>query len=646
MLSSVRDIRYHTHGWPILGEGSSPYLPPVDEDNVYKHLGYSKIPLSEGMFLDKVVDAYSQFEYTTDYSTHSAYSIIEANPRNGSFYTFFKGLYLTFDDFNLEGYKFAIVLLSKTATENDQLNIKSYRNDVFKTLTIVCRFYVPDPILTTLERGANFYYLDRSLLYFSNTVYSTSVDLIDFGEALISVSLYDDISPKTYVDHFATNNWYFQSEGVNHIFVGRGNPVIFKNSFLELVDIDGNLTIYLSNTDDPTNPEYGIFITFLEVQDIKNDYFWCKEIHIKSIVTTDPSNTPQDPNDNIVSGNLELNVLEEYLKPNHGLIAQPQYKNLFYISKAIAFENAKYRKIVRSKANVARYAEISTANITKNLNDKPLLVTTSDGNTLNYSIGVVPPTETSIAISLEENNGVIEKLINPYIFPILRYGGLYTPVYKILNSYHDDQEFFIKNSLVNIPLTEQREILKVSDNISSDNNGGSDYDIINEGYSRSLNDIDFYRLSKTVAVNVTEKLLLPWVVVPYEFKSYLSIVLNSTKQVVADGTVIDGGIEIADAFHIFAESIVRPYIDVLTESQKIDVLAYLVGANISTYLNFNIVDEIVLEFVRSTMMKIYSVEKLTMVDGTEVSFFISNGVVYPQSGITDGTILNITIERN
>ncbi len=642
-LSSVRDIRYHTHGWPIIGEGSSPYLIDVTEENVHKHLGYSRIPLSEANFLNNDVNAYQYLEYSTKFQKHTAYSKIQRNPRNNKLYTFFKGLYLEFDDQLLEDYKFSLVLLTKLPTQDDRLSMHGIRNDVFKTLTIICRFYIPDPILTSAERGSSFYYLDRSLLYFSNTIYSTTQDTIDFGQAKISLTLYDELIDKFYAGTSVGKFWSFY-DGKQHIFVSRGDASVFRNSFKELLDIDSDFSIFLTDTQNSTNSNFGIVITFKNIQQVENDFFWCEEIVIKSVLTNNTTNTPAITNDDTIQQLLELNVYEEYRKPNNGLLSQPQYRNLWYISRAIAFENANYQKIVRSNANVARYSEISTANISKILNDFALPITTNDGNTLNYNIDVIKPTESSAVISLQEVNGNIKALTNPYVFPMLRYSGLYKPVSKILNSYHDDGD--IKHSLVNLPLSEKREMLKVSTNISSKDNGGSDYQLIDETYDRALNDADFFELSEHSSSLNVQTVKLPWITTPIEFRSYVSIVLNSTKQVVGTGTINDNGIELAEAFYDFAEHCLTDYVKLLSEEQIVSILSYLTGSTIDTYNNFVLMDELVKVFVDATMSKLYTVDTVTDSIGRQLNFFISNNTVFVTEVIEENSVVMITISRN
>ncbi|BBI90994.1 hypothetical protein [Tenacibaculum phage PTm5] len=310
-LESVeRDIRYHTHSWLIIGEGRNPYL-YVNEQNIRKCLSYSRLPLTRDLLLSKTVDAYTYLKYKTSVREHTSYSKLVWNKEQSACYTYFRGVLLRFDDRTLDDYKFSAILFSQKPVKEDVLTTEWLRNDTHKTLTLIVNFYIPDPILTSLERGEQYYFLDRSLLYFSENIYSTGLNTIDFGTDQISLTLYDNTSPKTYLGNVVTNNWHYTDGGQTLLYVSRGNVNRFNTPLNELLNIGQDFTIDFTSTEDLTNPNYGMQITFKNIQEVKTDHFWCTDILVKNILTRDPDGVDDtNPNDNVIESTEDHNVYQ------------------------------------------------------------------------------------------------------------------------------------------------------------------------------------------------------------------------------------------------------------------------------------------------------------------------------------------------
>lgn len=625
IVSADRDMRYHTHSWLILAEGKNPYLGNVTADNVNKHLSYSAVPMTVDMLKDTSVDAYNNLSYSTEYGTVNGYSSIQINKSNGKLFTFFRGLYVEFKDPNLENYRFSAILLSKSPTDNDKIDISAVQNDTFKTFTLVCKFYIPDPILTSLELDKDqFYYLDRSLLYFSNEIYSTTSSAVDFGQSNISVILYDTSSDKTFLNAAVNrNSWYHTQDGINYVYVKRGDLSRFSSSFSDVISVGEDLTIFMSSTDETTDPNFGIEIIFRNIQEVADDFFWCLDITIRSVETAE-TNDPKDPSDNDVVRVLEFNVLEEFLKPDKGLLNQPLYKNLYYISRSVAYENAKFQKIVRATSNVARYRELSTANIAKHLNDNTITVVDTDNRSSRQKLNIIPPSSAEIVVSMESVDNEIRRLQNKYVFPIIRYSGKYIVYTSLLNSYLDSE--FGKNTLINKMRTERRELQKMTTSeIESSDTTYADHIVAELNYSASMTDSRFYYISENESDDSVIS-NLPWIACPIEYRSFTSIVLNSSETITVT-TDFANTIDTAELLYDFSHQILRLYINKLSNIQKLEILKYIENTSEDTADNYDIDKILVNEFVSKTFYKLYSVKSITVSNQTIPFYMIDTFIM-------------------
>lgn len=633
-----RDIRYHTHSWLIIGEGRLPYL-NVDEDNIKKCLSYSRKPLTFDMLKSKTEDAYDYLTYETKLKLHESFSRLMYDDKQDACYTYFRGTLLRFEDKTLNDYKFAAILFSQEPVQDDVLRMRWVRNDTFKTLTLVVNFYIPDPILTTLERGNDFYFLDRSLLYFSETIYSTGLDSVDFGTDEISLSLYDNQKPKKYLNNVVTNDWFYNDNGTTLLYVSRGDLRRFNTPLDEILSIGQNLTIDFTTTELTTSPFYGMQITFNDIQEVSSDHFWCKQILVKHVLTSDPDGQHDlDISDNIVDNVITIDVYAQY-NLNNNLFNE---NNAVYISRAIAYENATYNKIVSASSNNARYRELSLSNLSSELASRKIIQTTDDNKTSYLNASIIDPTKTEIAVSLSKlDDSTLSRLANTYLFPIIRYSGTYVPQTKTLLSFNSDDRF--NRVFADDPVMSNRYKLSIS-RLSNNLDRVRSY---NETLIRDIMEPKFYEYSINSITNDEDSIVsLPWIWNPSEWKSFVSTVFNSTDTLTYDLIITS---EITDLIDLLNEQI-KHFCPIqsfdLTNELKKNMLTLRYDVSDETLSNFDVEREIVKNFIENTFIKIYelkSVQKTS--DNSFVNFVVDDSILTILDDIDSNEQFRLTFKR-
>lgn len=655
IVSIDRDIRFHTHGWPVIADGPNPYY-AVDEKHITKCLSYSTNPITVDMLLDTDVDAYENLEYTTEVRTHAAYQIIQYDVDYSTCRVFYRGLMLEFSDQTLDGYRFSVLLKSDAPTANDNLETQFIRNDVFKTMTLYCRFYIPDPVLTTLEIPGAQYYLDRSLLYFSNEIYATGDDSVDFGTSPISLTLYNNTEQKPYLGTVRTLDWYFyDAEGDSHIYVKRGDQARFKSFISDVLAINEDFTMQFTDTLDTSDPLYGMEITFVNIHEVKEDYFWCSDIIIK-YVETDNSGTPGVPEDDAVTSIIERNVLDEYIAdgPNDGTTIFDT-DNAMYVTRAIAYENCTYEKTVRAKTNVARYKDISTASIVDRLNSADISTTRTyvdNGEILTdneyQTCRVHSPLNTSIVIKLTQDaSGKLTELQNKYVYPILRYNGSYIPMFTdvcVWSAHNGFQSVVFQSTQ-----PENRYRLNVG-NVSPANNMHANY--YTEAYTRDRQYNKFYHIVTAAANRSIETFDTQWVANPAEFKSFVSLVLSSPQELIIEAVVQlqtnnITKLDIVDILYDTVKTYCRINEFTLSDIEKLQILKLYTDVTANTLVNYDFDKIITKQFILHTIMNIYSVDTVKNGNSQRLSFYNNEHTIF----VTDESISNtdtllITFTRN
>jgi hypothetical protein len=627
-----RDIRNHTHSWFILGEGRNPYL-PINEDTVKKHLSYTKYPVEPSHLLDTEIDAFDLLKYETKQQTVTGWSDIFYDKSQDACYTFFRGVLYRFESNKLDGYRFAIILKGSNAVIDDVYKMNYYQNDSFKTLTMVIDFYIPDPILTSLENGNGDYYLDRSLLYFSNEIYTTSKTPIDFGTDDISLRLYDTSIPKTYLGKQVTNKWHYTTNNTDILWVGRGNSARFNISFLDLLNVGEDFEINYTLSEDSNSPFFGMIIRFEEIVEVAKDHFWCKRIIIKSNLTEDPDGVDDlDIGDNIVQEIKTYNVYEEFAA-NSNIFND---NNTIYISRAIAFENCIYDKIISPNANNARYKEISLSNIHNYLLNNAVRINGQD-NWIKTT--VLPPQDIQVLVKLWSKNGILTKLMNPYQFPMVRYSGKYKPMSKNIFLAKDlgDWKRIFPTDLANI----NEYKLNVSKNVNTPEHRVELY----KDFIPCVELEDFYSYISAITGNNVARKLLPWIVYPKEHRHLCSLVFNSVEKI-SVSTNVSPVISVLDIMKDKVENWLNLKNIQLSDQVKIDFLRLFYEVTPETVSNFDINKLIVRHFIEGVFTQIYRVETIKTDLGQIIEFnrgedFTMELLTIPQNA----TSLEITFVR-
>lgn len=611
---SERNINYFTHSWFIIGDGAPPYL-QLNQETVKKYLGYSSEPLTFSDLLSTSDDPYQHLEYQTNYQRYFAYSRIKYDQLDKIADTFFRGLKVIFDSSEYDGWKFSVILQGRETTENDNRTIRFVRNDIFQELTIFINFYIPDPILTRLEGNIDQYYLDRSLLYFSQEILSTDTSQIDFGNSEISLNLYNNTLPKRlYGQELPSSSWYYiNSENQRFIWVGRGDQTVFREDFTGILELETDFTIFttydqLVGKVSEIDPTFGMEITFVNIKEIAQDFFWCQDIVIKYIKTSDPNNTPKDPNDNTVDQVVIQNVLDEYLSEDptdNDTVFQTQ--QMLYISQFVAYQMSNYEKIVKAEQNVRRYGQISTSDIIQFINNNTLKGSrvSIDGSISEYyeDFLIVKPQNSEIIVSLDSENSEIFKLNNPYRYKITRYNGKYVPMFTDIFNPIPETEFkdFLSYTRYIKKVSRQQEFSQIN------------YPYL-DGLIQDVNKKDFYWIfpNQDTVVN------LNWKALPIEYQSYLSILLNINNKITIQ--VNSNRINLID--DIFPEFM--GYLDLQESDFTIQEKRYILGLTRNpkqeSLDNYNLINEIVKRFLDETFFKIYQVELVLDEQNRKIGF--------------------------
>jgi len=562
---------------------------------------------------------------TTDVFNYiRSHSIIREEDGNGT--CFFRGLKVVVDK-KYDKWKFAAVLLTKTAPPSEDRAIQLYENNTYKSLVLVVNMYIPEPVLTSIEQP-NKYWLDRSLLYFSDGNYASESSLSSFGLEDFSAKIHDTTSPKTYLGNVVTNNWYFQSGGQNYIHVAKGILSRFNVDFTTFLNLGQDFEVFFSNTNDTETVNYGMLITFKEIQEIQDDYFWCKEIHVKIKETNSGTTTV-----------IEYDMLASYLANNDAFILQ----NRMDIVEAILLENAKYNRVLRNTSAIARFSLLSTASIFEWLNSNNVKVNKEDGTHYYSNMTAFNPTVNVSVIKLREQNNSITVLPQKYTNTFVRQNGLYNPVTKRLRKPTDKLsigycDFGYSNKATNhaiIPTIQSNNDRSV-DAVWFYRNNNARTDL--ERHFR-------YYLNRKSFKDIT------WWANPMEYRHEVSRLLSSKNMIVLqhthDGNTID------------VYNLVKEYIKRLLENsgyntslydntKKIDIIK-LGNDNVDeqTLSQYDLNDIIFKRFYDSCFNDIYNIETVVNASNkNKIDFIeIDDDVITLNDEVPIGTKIEITIDR-
>lgn len=607
IVSVDRDLRYHTHGWLIIGEGQPTYL-TLNESNVKKFLSYSTEQITYDKLISSTIDPATYFRYTTDIKSYNGYSTLSYVRETDTCQTFFRGLLLDFPDITLNDYKFVTVLVTRNRTINNKTQYRFIRNDVFKILTLFIEFYIPDPILTTAEGGKD-YYLDRSLLYFSDEIFTTNTVSVDLGVEQISLDLYNNTSNKTYLGASVGTLWFNNETNDRRIFVGRGLVERFDGRFTDILELGDTFEVFNSSTDQ-TDTGFGFVYRFINILEVGEHHFWCENFELDYVVVD--LNNETDPDDDVVETTHTINVLDVYLADNNVLFNNPYV----YISKAIAENAINYRRSIRTKANVARYKDISTASIAELLKSKPLdtVRINIDDSILNtkQKCTIVDAPNIESIIRLTESNNTLTTLDNMYSYIMKRYDGSFEPMrYNV----HVPQDLAVSEQTFNkARISTIQNDFRYRLNVSIIENIDNTLPVTErytDSYSKSLLDTNFYSILSSSVNKNNNYINTVWLASPNEHRSFVSLAMNSDIELTVSATTdSNGSIDFTNAF----DSLARLYIPFdlfsLTDTEKLNILKLYVDVDAETLPNFNFDTYIINEFNKNVLLQIYEITEI------------------------------------
>lgn len=612
-----RDLRYHTHSWFIIGEGMPPYWSITDEV-LKKLMSYTRYPVTEQLLASEDVDCFDDtMQWSTDTVTANAWSTIEYDKEQKICHTFFKGVNYRFDTSDLVGYRFVVVLKSSEQVIDDVLDLAFVKNVATKTLTLFIKFYIPDPILTTVERSSDNYYLDRALLYFSNEIYSTVQSAIDFGQDRISLKLYDNSIQKLYLNQPTGTSWFYTIPDSDTIlYVHRGNTTIFSTSLSELLTVGQDFTIKFTTDDNVNSQWFGMTITFEEIVEVQPDFFWCKRIIVRHNDTIDPdTENDLDPGDNIVQNIYEYDVYAEY-QANSNIFND---NNAIYISRAIAEENCFYQKILTSIANNSRYKELSLANVKNRLSSSPVKIWDADNAWI--SVTIQDPVEFRSVIQMQSIDNERRQLSNSYTYPMSRYAGQYVPQFRLLTSQYDTEDF---HNLY--PAKERQQLFHKM--YTSNTSLASISELRHQTYVTkdfTSNDTSTWSYVTTSLRNEIVQESMSWIVCPLEFRGRKSLVFNSDEKLYVETLVsaTTTSIDLVQLFKARALSWLK-VAERLSDDDRLKIARLYANVTSLTIDAVNVEDIIVNEFLRNVLLKVYRIEKILTSDNRIVQFNITD----------------------
>lgn len=593
-----------------------------DSDNItgtFKYIpdmisGYTTIPISVNDIKSKNTDV---FNYIRSHAT--------IREEDGKGTCFFRGVKCVVSK-KYVGWKFSSVLITKTAPSGKDRSIELYENEKFNSLVLLVNMYIPEPVLTSLEQPDT-YWLDRSILYFSDGNYDTEDSLASFGSENLSVKIRDVGTPKTYLGNVVTNDWYFQSNGKNYVHVNKGILSRFNVDFTSILYLGKDFVATFSNVDDSETENFGMVVTFKNIQEIKEDYFWCEEISVKI----------KEVNDGVVEV-IEYDMLDTFLNNNDAFTTD----NKMDIVESILLENTKYDRVLKNTSAKDRFSLISTASIFDWLNAHKVKVINQDGEIHYDTIGAFRPTVNESIISYKEVNNDIVNLDLKYTNTFARQNGAYEPVTKRLRKSQND--FLI-------------------DYIDYGNsNKASNNDLvptIKTNLDRGLNSVWFYR-NNYANINLSNHYRyysnrkdfknLDWFSNPTEYKNEVSRILSSTKILSFNYTYENNDINIFQNIKKYLLTVLQNSgfsESNYTVSEKIDIIKLSEPTiDISTLDQFDFTEIILERFHNSVFSRIYNVVRIEDSNGDKYDFLeTSDNEVRLIDDVSLNTELTIILDR-
>lgn len=574
-----RSVSNHTHAWYIIGEGPNPYFAASD----HRQSGYSKRQLSEQMLIDRDHDA---FEYLNQYSTISS--------ENGVACTTFRGIKLKFDN-KFEGYRFAVVLLTKNVVKNLDRTVELYKNDTFKTLTLLVRMYIPEPILTGCERP-DLYAFDRSILYFSDNKLETEPSFTNIVSSAMSLTVFDSENDKYFKREHVGKSWLYEHDGIKRMHVSKGDVNIFNDSFKNLIGPSSSLSVAFGDVSLTSSYLYGMKITFQNIVDVNDDYFWCSDIKIE-IKSTNGLDTQSTLDDTVTARTYQF--IEQYTNDNSIL----DTNNDFAILKGVLYSNIVVNTTEYSSTSTSKYDILSASSILSFLNNNEINVY-SDLSESKTIVRSIKPKHVPALISLTTKINSIVSSDSVMTYPLARLSGYYEPI-------------LIDSSQFNAyRVSKHVQVPQVLTDISRDVN---DYWIFDTN-----NDVDLSSFYK-VYTNNQDSVDVNWIACPIEFKRAYSKVLSTLKTIEFEFQLDD--MQTIDMSQLPS---VQSYVDTIINNSGISVanLSYQAKQNIlyalDIYTNdiesYNIYDAVRKLIFNEMLMKLYIIDSVKDDTGNKILF--------------------------
>ena len=588
-----RDIQTLSHSYFIIGEGYPPYVNNTLDD-IKLLSGYSKERIESTELLDTETDVYeSKLKYTFNSVEMPLYSYVNYEEDYDRCNVSFHGV-MYFLDKRFSGYRFSVVLRSSVALEND-IEYELYENDTFKTLTLFVLFSIPDPILTSLERGDDYYFLDRSLVYFSREILSTDTNLISFGERELSLDLYNSTTEKFFNTINTGTDWIYQTEEERYMYIGRGFMSRFNTNFKEIFYVGEDFVYYYG---DNTN----MVFTIKSISTVSEDYLWCKDLEIHLY----------DDNGLLLESASVFDIYDTDLLLNN---------NLTFIAQAISKELAMYDKYIRSVANEIRFNTLSAAGLKGliDFNDNDIhIFSTKELNSDYVDVFIQNMDKTSVYISKDfESLSLINKE-TPFVTSMLRRSGDIEVITKPAVLYKSDTS--TKNISIESTIdykTYERKVGKVKYTNNKPRNSVVNGDLaIYERYNSVVKNRSSYTFKKNT--DNTAQTDIEWIYNNIEIKGLNSIAFSYPRMF--ECTML-GSDSITKSLQSHFYSILPKYtVDDIDNNKKLDILNIEIDLTINRLNDINFKNEIDRRFIDQYVLSEYVPTIVVDSSGTKQDF--------------------------
>lgn len=378
--------------WFIIG--TQPPLYTITDNNIERSF-LNKSGLTRAMLLDPTIDLYNEYlTYVRSDGSHNftevSYSYVYRKPYSDTCNALFRGVMYNLPR-EVEGYKFSVIYIPSDVYVNKP-RFEAIQNDEYKTYTILMSYRWTFDFIASLyqsneDNNYDNYFIDRSVFYNTNpirvngTIYANQEVLLNMEIGNFNTRVYEsNVINNTAYEGTAPSNNGFAVDFINP------NPQIYDMENLHGFEIGGNMSVLL-----PLGQGY---ISFINITEIHDEYFWCENIYYSKVVNGIPE--PHSFDDYLVTnGNdfVALSQLDIFIEVQEKIAnAQIQYNTNWVYTRIeeFFFSNARVKIKEQTGIDVNEPTKAYTYN-----------VITAEKGELSHTLG---RTETPFTLIIDRHN--------------------------------------------------------------------------------------------------------------------------------------------------------------------------------------------------------------------------------------------------